>query len=104
MEPHTATSSRHSKPLLIALVLGYGAAIMAYTLLMMPARGKMGPLDIMFIVLAGVFPVAINWLCGDRPRDSGIRFDNLRSAFGPVAIFTLISAAVVVAVGLAFQG
>ena len=85
-------------------VLLYGAALVAYVLLLMPMNGRMGPLDLLFIAAAALWPVAINLLAGDRARDSGLPLGNLRSGIAPILIFTLINIVMITAVGLLSGG
>ena len=51
--------------------------------------------------LAAGLPVGLNLLHGDRPRDSGIRVDNLAASAREVAIATVVMAGGVLAVGIA---
>ena len=85
---------------LAAEVVGYVAALTLYVQLRLQRHGAVRWYDVVFYVLAGAFPVAMNLLHGDRPRDSGIRVDNLRPAAWEAAVATAAMAAGIVAVGM----
>ena len=88
------------RAMLAAEVVGYVAALTAYVQLALPPDGHVRLWDVAFYVFAAAFPIAMNLLHGDRPRDSGIRLDNLLSAGRSAAVATAILAAGIVAIGL----
>ncbi|MFP4054165.1 MAG: type II CAAX prenyl endopeptidase Rce1 family protein [Phycisphaerae bacterium] len=79
--------------MLVGEVLGYVAMLLAYTVFGLHRRGRVGVADVTFFVLAALFPIAMNLLHGDRPKDSGLRFDNFVASGREVLPVTLMMAA-----------
>ncbi|MFP3938212.1 MAG: type II CAAX prenyl endopeptidase Rce1 family protein [Phycisphaerae bacterium] len=77
----------------VALFLGVIAAYMHFAL---PTGGQVRFVHVATFIFAGVFPIAMNLLHGDRPRDSGIRLDNLLKSFKEVGAATAGMAAGVI--------
>ncbi len=86
---------------LVVEVLAYVAGFTAWAILLMPTRGGLNHwTDLLFPLAAVGAPIALNLLHGDRPRDSGIRRDNLAPATIETIPASLAMAAGLVATGL----
>ena len=90
--------------LLLVEVFGYVAVAIAFIWLALPARGAVRWYHVAFFIFAGCFPICMNLLHGDRPRDSGLCVDNLRGSIGEVALATAAMGCLVAGVGLAAGG
>ncbi len=100
----TVAAGFAARAVLVGEVLLFVAAVMAYIWLLAPTAGHLQWYHVAGIIVLGAFPVCMNLLHGDRPRDSGIRLDNLAAASKPVAAVTIIFIAGIVIVGLATGG
>ncbi len=90
--------------LLIAEVLLWVGVFIAYALYALPTRDVIHWYNIAFVAFAVGFPIGMNLLHGDRPRDSGMRVDNLLAAARETGVFTLAAGVAIVVVGLIFGG
>jgi hypothetical protein len=87
--------------LLVVEVFAYVGTFLAWAVLWMPTRGGLNHwTDLLFPLWALGFPVAMNLFHGDRPRDSGIRLDNLAPACLEATAATLVLASGLLAAGL----
>lgn len=88
--------------LLAAEVLAVSGGLLAYAMFWMPihARDVRWVHYVLALGIGAVAPVLANLLHGDRPPDSGLRFDNLRASAKDVVPVTLAMAAGIIAVGL----
>ena len=100
----SATPARSVRALLLAEVLIFVAALAA-CIWLAPAKGQAVRAyhAVLWAVAAGV-PILAAFLHGDRPRDAGLRVDNLGPSAREVAVVTALMAAFVVTVGLAVGG
>ncbi len=89
---------------LVGEVLLFVGACAAYIWLLAPTARHPHWYHIAGIIALGAFPICMNLLHGDRPKDSGIRLDNLAASAKPVAVVTIIFAAGIIIVGLAAGG
>ncbi len=90
--------------MLVAEVVLFIAAAIAYIWLVLPAGKGIHAHQVAFFIGMGLFPIVMNRLHGDGAADAGLRVDNLGRSARPVALATLAMAAGVVAVGLASGG
>ncbi len=104
----TFTRRRGAKPASMRMVWAisvplYFAVLCGYIWLVLPHKGAMAA-KVVFFVLAGVFPILVNILAGDRPAHSGIRLDNIAESARLTSIMTLAMAGLVTAVAVATDG
>lgn len=92
------------RALLVGEVLVFVGACMAYIWLLMPTAKHPQWYHVASIIVLGTFPICMNLLHGDRPKDSGIRLDNLGASARPVAAVTIVFVIGVIVVGLAVGG
>jgi len=101
---HTNPPSPLVRVLLLGQVAAFIIAAMAYMWWVVDPRGTVRACDVVFYVIMCAWPIAMNLLDGDRPRDSGIRLDNIGASAGEVGLATLLAGASVAGVGAAVGG
>lgn len=79
--------------LLVAEVMLFLGVLIVFMNLALPTYGRVRFVHVAVYVFAGVFPIAMNLLHGDRPADSGIRLDNLFGSVREVGAATAAMAA-----------
>ncbi|MFP4140182.1 MAG: type II CAAX prenyl endopeptidase Rce1 family protein [Planctomycetota bacterium] len=72
------------RAMLVGEVLGYVAIALLYTLVGMRRPREVNAWVVAFFVFAAVWPIAMNLLHGDRPKDSGLRLDTFRPSLKEV--------------------
>jgi len=90
--------------MLLTEVFAYLGIFFAYVWFALPMAGPVRWYHAAFVLFAVGFPVGMNLLHGDRPRDSGLRVDNLAAAAREVGAAALVMGLGVAAVGLAVGG
>lgn len=100
----TVPPSPGLRALLVGEVVTYVGALIVYANRGLSPRGTVRWGDVVFYLLAGCVPIALNLLHGDRPADSGIRLDTLRPAARQAGWATGVMAGFVIAVGLVSGG
>jgi len=84
--------------MLIAEVVLYVAAMAAFLRYALPVK-QVRWYVIAFGIFAAAFPIAMNLLHGDRPADSGLRFDNLAASAKLTAGSLIVMVTMVVITG-----
>lgn len=90
--------------LLWAECLLFVCAILAYSLFALPSRRAPPIVAILFFAFAIAFPVLVNRLHGDGPREGGIRLDNVVASLREVVPVLLLLLGGVALVGWAVDG
>lgn len=90
--------------LLVAEVLLYVGAFAGYIWIALPDAARLGGWNAAFALFAVGFPICMNLLHGDRPRDSGIRLDTLGPSSREVGLATLAMAGGISLAGMLVGG
>jgi len=92
------------RAVLVGEVLVFVGACLGYIWFLLPTAKHPQWYHVASIIALGAFPICMNLLHGDRPKDSGIRLDNIGGSAREIVPITVIFAIGVVAVGLATSG